>query len=167
MAMWFITLFIAVFYLIGFGIVGYGLASMRRSVKAASWPVADGTIEECRLVSQSEGDGGVTHEVKVRYRYEVAGVAYSNDKLAFGYSANSASKGSKEIHRRLQAAETVEVRYDPADPQSAVLSYGVHRSIQFVLVFGFTWLAFIVGFSIILWLSSRGDTVMLENLVTH
>ena len=62
--MWFFVAFISVFYLVGFGLLGYSLLSMKRSTEAAAWPSTFGTIESCDLQSNSDGDG-TTYEVKV------------------------------------------------------------------------------------------------------
>jgi hypothetical protein len=48
---------------------------------------------------------------------------------------------------------------------SAVLH--VHRSIQFMFAFAITWLAFVVGFTIIWWVASRSDDVLLQNLMVR
>jgi hypothetical protein len=56
------------------------------------------------------------------------------------------------------------VRYDPSDPSVSCLSFGVHRPIQLMLVFAATWLAFISGATLAVWLSRRGDWVLLRNL---
>lgn len=158
--------FISVFYIVGFGMLGYGLWSMKRSTEAGSWPTTPGVIVSCAIDEDSDGDG-TTYRVVVEYSYNVGGVEYTNDQLAFGYTADSGHEVHREILSELESAETVDVRYDPANPQSAVLSYGIHRSIQFVLAFAVTWLAFVFGFTLIWWLASRGDSVLLQNLITR
>jgi hypothetical protein len=166
--MWFFTAFISLFYLAGFGLLGYALWSMSRSTEAGTWPTAPGTIDACEMTTNpGDGDGGPTYQVQVKYTYNVNGKEYTGDTLAFGYTASSGQEVHEEILAELQQAKTVEVRYDPFDPQVSVLSYGVHRSIQFTLVFAVTWLLFVVGFTAIWWVASRSDTVLLENLVTH
>ncbi len=164
--MWFFVAFISIFYVVGFVLLGYSLLSMKRSTEAATWPTTVGTIESCDLKSNSDGDG-TTYEVKVNYTYSVNGRELTNDVLAFGYSASSGFEAHQEILNRLKSAETVDVRYDPSDPTTSVLSYGFHRSIQFTLAFAVTWLLFVIGFTIIWWVASRGDHVLLQNLSTH
>ena len=164
--MWFVVAILSIFYVAGFGLLGYSLLSMKRSTEAAAWPSAVGTIVSCDLESNSDEDG-TSYEVKVSYSYTVAGRELTNDVLAFGYYASSGRKAHQEILDKLKAAKTVEVRYDPNDPQTSVLSFGVHRSIQFTLAFAVTWLLFVIGFTIIWWVASRSDDVLLRNLVTQ
>ena len=161
--MWFFVVFISFFYVAGFGLLGYSLLSMKRSTAAAAWPTASGTIVSCDLETNSDSDGN-TYEVKVTYKYSVGSREMTNDVLAFGYCASSGRKAHLEIFNKLKAANTLDVRYDPSDPQTSVLSYGFHRSIQFLLAFAVTWLLFVVGFTIIWWVASRGDQVLLQNL---
>lgn len=164
--MWFFVIFISVFYCVGFGLVGYALISVKRSTDAAAWPTVTGALEICRLDSNIDSDGD-THEVKVTYRYTVDGSAFTNDVLAFGYTASSGEEAHQEIFDRLNGASEVQVRYDPANPQNSVLSCGIHRSIQFTLAFAITWLLFVMGFSLLWWVAERGDDVLLRNLITQ
>jgi hypothetical protein len=164
--MWFLVAFISIFYVVGFGMLGYSLLSMKRSTEAAGWPSAVGTIVSCDIESNSDGDG-TTYEVKVNYAYTVAGRELTNDVLAFGYSGDSRQEAHQEILAKLKAARTVEVRYNPNDPQTSVLSFGFHRSIQFTLAFAVTWLLFVIGITILSWVASRSDDVLLRNLFTQ
>jgi hypothetical protein len=159
-----LTIFLGVFYLIGLGLLGWSLWSAWRSTQAANWPTTPGTITQLSVHESSDSDGGNTYEVKVQYAYSVDGAAYQGSRLAFGYTGSSGRQAHDEIHEKLKNAKIVTVRYDPADPAVACLSYGMHRSILLGLAFSITWLAFIVGLNLLMWLMSRGDSVLLENL---
>ena len=69
------TPFIGVFYAVGFGMLGFGLWSARRSTLAATWPTTPAKITSLEVHEKSDSDGS-TYEVKVRYSYTVDGVAY-------------------------------------------------------------------------------------------
>jgi hypothetical protein len=155
--------FISVFYLVGFGLLGYGIWSALRSNQAAHWPTTPGVLTKVELNENSDGDG-TTYTVQVEYTYAVAGNAYTGSRLAFGYTGSSGREAHEEICARLRAAKSVAVRYDPDDPASSALSFGMHRSIVLVLTFAITWLAFMAGFTLIFWLASRNDSVLLQNL---
>ena len=155
--------FISIFYLVGFGMLGYGLYSMQRSTAAGSWPITAGTLQKVKLEENRDSEGD-TYRVDVKYSYKVAGKEYDGDCLAFGYTASSGREIHEQIQQKLQAVKTLDVRYDPSDPAISCLSYGIHRSIQFTLAFAVTWLAFVVGFTLIAWVASLEDTVLLNNL---
>jgi hypothetical protein len=161
--MGFFTIFISVFYLVGIGILGYGVWSARRSTQAATWPTTPGTINQLSIQENSDADGS-TYEVKIQYKYMVDGVAYEGSRLAFGYSGSSGKEAHDEIHRKLKEAKGVTVRYNPSDPSVSCLSFGLHRTIRIALAFAFTWLAFVIGFTVLWWLFSCSDTVLLDNL---
>lgn len=152
--MWYFLVLIGIFYAIGIGGLWYSLHLIKRSQQPAGWPLAVGTIESCDLDSHIDydDDGEVTfYQVKVNYSYTVGGRELMNDVLVFGYCATNSQKVHQEIFDKLAAAHTVQVRYDPSDPQTSVLSFGVHRSIWLSLAFAILWLLLVSGFTIIWW----------------
>jgi len=157
------VVFIIVFYAVGFGLLGYGLWAAKRSVEAAEWPTTRGALERITFKGNSDSDGA-THQVLVEYTYTVAGKPYRGSRLAFGYGASAGKKAHEEIEQKLKNAKSVDVRYDPFDPSSSVLSFGFHRTIQIALAFAITWLAFVSGFALLWWLTLHGDSVLLQNL---
>jgi Protein of unknown function (DUF3592) len=157
---------ISVFYLVGFGLLGYSTWSAQCSMQAASWPTAQGAITHLSVQENTDGEG-TAYEVKVQYAYTVDGVAHEGSRLAFGYAASSGRKTHDEIHQKLSSAKSVTVRYDPEDSAVSCLSFGLHRSIQVHLAFSITWLAFVIGFTVIVWLMSGADVVLLENLAVQ
>lgn len=159
----FFTVFISVFYAIGFGMLGHGLWSVWRSTQAAAWPTTPATITSLECRENRDGDGDA-YEVQVGYAYSVDGVDYEGSRLAFGYTGSSGKEAHEEIYQRLKAAKAVSVRYNPAAPSVSCLSFGLHRSIQLSLAFAFTWLAFVIGFTLLFWLFSTRDAVLLDNL---
>jgi hypothetical protein len=97
----------------------------------------------------------------------VTGEEFRGKRLAFGYAASSGREAHDEILHKLKAARAINVRYNPANPAQSTLSYGIHRSIRFLVVFAMTWLFFTAGFAVLMLLSSSADSVLLENLSVH
>jgi hypothetical protein len=160
---WFFLPFLGLFYAVGFAVLGYGLWASKNSLRAANWPTVPGKLTKAELAEKNDGES-TTYEVQIAYTYNVAGKDFQGSRLAYGYSASSGSEVHGEILQKLKDAKEIDVRYDPDDPASSVLSYGIHRSIQFLLVFGTTWLAFIVGFTLLWYLAMRSDNVLIHNL---
>src|SRR5437879_77834 len=121
------AVFISVFYLIGLGLLGYGVWNARRSTQAAHWPTTSGTLTQLEVQGKSDSEGS-TYEVKVSYTYAVEGVAYDGSRLAFGYSGSGNREAHDEVYRKLKDAKVVAVRYDPSDPAVSCLSFGMHSS---------------------------------------
>ncbi|MCC9599422.1 DUF3592 domain-containing protein [Stieleria sp. JC731] len=164
--MWFFTAFISLFYIAGFSILGYSFFSLRRSLAAATWPTAQGKIVRADLKSSS-GSDSTTYQVEVEYEYRVGSRDYTNDVLAAGYAGSGGRDSHEQILDKLQSSNAVDVRYNPSQPEDAVLSFGFHRSLQFMFAFSITWLLFTIGFTIIWWVASRESTVLLDNLTVH
>lgn len=159
-------LFMSFFYLVGFGVLGYGIWAARRSTQVANWPITQGNLTNVVLKENPDSDG-TTYEVQVEYTYTVDGQVYHGSRLAFGYGSSSNHQAEAEIYEKLKAAKSVDVRYDPVNPASSALSYGIHFTIRFVLAFAITWLAFVIGFTLLWMLSSGSDKVLLQNLSIH
>jgi len=160
------TLFISLFFAVGFAILGYGIRSLVLSNKAKTWPTTKGHIETCMVTESSDSEGGPTYKADVRYNYMVAGKQHTGDRIAFGYAGSGQRSMHQEIADKLAAAKTYLIRYDPANPSRAVLSYGLNLSTIILLVFGTTWLLFTTGFAALWLTSSLSDTGILNTLVT-
>ncbi len=156
-------IFISIFFLVGLGLLGYGLYSFYRGRQALSWPTAEGQLLECRLQENPDSDG-TTWEVKVRYSYSVAGREFEGKRVAFGYSGSSTHEEHQGIYDKLHQASRVLVRYESGNPSNSVLAAGFNRSTFVLLVFAATWLLFTTGFTV-LWSSTSGrDTRILEEI---
>jgi hypothetical protein len=158
--------FIGVFALVGFGMLGYGLWSAYRSTQAASWPIAEGKMTHLE-VQVSVADEGTSYQVRAKYAYSVNGAEYEGSRIAFGYFGSSGKESHDEIYEKLKNAKTVEVRYNPSEPAVSCLSYGLNRSVLMIVGFAIVWLAFVTGVSLMVWLGSRSDEVLLRNLLVH
>ncbi len=156
---------IGLFYLIGFGLLGYSLSIAYRSTKAASWPTTPGKITQLDLhVSHGRG---TTYEVRVKYDYMVNGAVYEGNRVAFGYGGSSGKEAHDELYDRLKDAKGIEIRYNPTNPSESCLSCGLHRSITAIFAFAIFWLGFIIGITILIFLFSDRDDVLLQNLLVQ
>lgn len=119
-------------YLIAAFIVGFGaLAWQAWRTKQASpqWPHVEGEMLHARAFAQNEtGDehGTLAHhwQTEVKYRYSVAGVAYTGTRLrAFGLNHFDQAAALQEL-RPFQVGSKVRVYYNPAKPGDSVLIPG-------------------------------------------
>ena len=162
---WVVFPFLSLFWLVGLWLLGHGLWAARRSTQAAAWPTAPATLTRAELVEEVD-EGSTNYKVEVRYTYAVGGVEYEGTRVAFGYDKISGGgrAARDEIVRKLRAAKSVAARYDPENPAVSCLSFGVNKSIRLALAFAAAWLSFMAWFTILIWLSSGRDTVLLDNL---
>jgi len=95
-----------------------------RSVLATRWPTAVGTLERLHLET-TPGDDGPIYTVEVGYRYSANGQQHVGKLISFGYRGSSNAQGNSELHEHLKTASRVQVRYNPKNPNQAVLACGV------------------------------------------
>jgi hypothetical protein len=164
--MGFFTIFIGLFFLIGFGLLGYGLWSAWQSSRVSDWPTAPGTLTHVDLKKKTDNESTM-YEVVVEYSYDVGGKSYTGSRLAYGYTSSNAREMHTSIYDKLVRGKTVDVRYDPADPATSALSFGIHRSIQLSLIFAVVWLVFTFGFLLIWKLALAEDSVLLQNMTVR
>jgi hypothetical protein len=61
----------------------------------------------------------------------------------------------------------VPVRYNPAQPERAVLGYGLNQSIIFMLIFGAVGTIFTLGMAAMFWLTGQGAGELLDNMLIN
>lgn len=163
---------LAAFYLVGVGMTGYALWATRRALQASNWPTTAGKLEVVKLdevVGTGTGPRNVMpmYRVHVEYSYAVSGRRYHGSRLAFGYSASNDRSFQHALFEKLKGAESVDVRYDPAAPESCTLSAGMSRSLWLAVAFSVFWLLFTLGFTALWLLAARQDAATLQNLSVH
>lgn len=157
---------------LGLALLVYILWAAVQATRAGSWPVTPGTITRAAVKeswSPGGGDGGdnTTYEVQVEYTYAVDGAEYRGTRIAFGYTGSNTRAEAQALRDRLAAAESVGVRYNPADPASSTLSHGVHRQLVAGLLFLALWLSFLTLFGLTWHVLSRPDDVLVRNLTVR
>ena len=131
-----ITLFIMLAFLAaGIGISIWGWSVLQNARVSESWPATDGEVlsSSVRVVND---DDGTAYFGDVTFRYTVEDVVYTSDNVSFGQYGSGDRSHAEEIVAKYPAGSGVTVRYDPADPGTAVLEPGVTWSSYFMLAFG-------------------------------
>ena len=157
------TLFISIFFAVGFGLLGWGLFSLFKSRAAQQWPQTTATLTSCELVEDS-GSDSTTWQVKVGYTYSVNGIEYAGSRVAFGYNGSSSHHEHQTLHARLRDASQVRVRYNPTKPSESALGAGFNKSTLIILIFASVWLIFVTGFTVLWGMSSAKDTQLLNSI---
>lgn len=136
----------------GFAMVYFGWRFRAKAGAAASWPRAEGSIVSLEFDDQPDATGPTSYQTNVTYVYSVRGVRYQSSRIAFGYSATRDRQFELEFFTRLKESPSVQVRYNPDQPDEATLDCwkGKPRGSALV-VCGLLWLG---GTSIIILLSA-------------
>ena len=161
-----LTIFFGLFLAVGVGILGFGMRSLHLSKQAEHWPTVSGAVTSSDFVV-SHDDDGTSYRTKLSYQYNVMGRALTGEKIAFGYSGSSSENFHRDIFNALPVNAEVAVRYDPNNPERAVLSFGINQSIKFLMIFGAVWTIFTLGMMAMFWMSTQGATTLLENMIIY
>lgn len=107
-------LFCGAFLLFGAIAAVSAVRDIRTGIESEAWPVAEGTI------LRAQKRRGKSRLKRFEYSYVVSGETYLSTRAAY-----LRVPYLRPLHRIYQAGQSVEVRYDPADPTRAVIEPGV------------------------------------------
>jgi hypothetical protein len=105
----------AVFFFTGVGLVMHGIRNRRTGLASIHWPTVTG-----RILSNGVEDNGDYWIPTARYEYAVAGKRYESNVIQVEFAAMWHEE-AEEYAASLPVGGPVEVRYDPAAPENAVL----------------------------------------------
>ena len=122
-----------VLFLFGLGLLAYGIFNGYRSMKAESWPVAEGIILTSQI-ERSISNGERRYRAIIRYSYQVNGNTYQNNRVSY---VNVSTKGyAEKLVGRYPVDHTVDVYYNPNKPSESVLSAGINFGVALFLLVG-------------------------------
>ncbi len=129
--------------LVGCAFISYGLGQMSKAKQSVNWPSAPGNIirSEKEKHTTTEKSGSSKREVTyylaaIDYEYQVGGKSYRSNRIAYeGQNRNQ----TVALLNRYPKGKSVEVFYDPDDPEEAVLERGMKKGSYFMPIFGAVW----------------------------
>jgi hypothetical protein len=118
-----------VFGVLGGLLIRVGLSERRSGRASRNWPKAGAKILSSRVekrhtpatMRQRSHD---TYAPVIRYAYRAAGRSWESDRIRFGEDASGARRWAERLAARYPPGSTAIVRYDPAEPSTAVLEEG-------------------------------------------
>ena len=134
-----------VFGLVFFALGCYGFTHFIKQFmageRASSWLSVQGTItsSEVRVQPGSADRDGVTnpdtYDATVVYRYEVNGVSYSSARVSYGGNSFYLEGSAKKIVSEYPPGSSIQVFYNPQNPQVSTLQRGYNPSLNDVTGF--------------------------------
>jgi len=117
-----------VFLSIGFFLLSKAIHTRRLAAAAVQWPVAEGTVIAAEIIkrtSKSE-DEFDSYIPRVRYAYTANGVRREGDAIRIGLEDMGyiQERQASDHMARYPVGATIAVRYDPQNPEQAVLETG-------------------------------------------
>ena len=115
--------FAGIFFVVGAGVLWWGIQDSRSAFKSVRWPSVTGTVISS-YVSESSDDDGTTYGADVQYDYVVNDQAYTGDRVSHGDVSTGDPSYAQKIVARYPEGRSVKVYYDPANPEKSVLETG-------------------------------------------
>ena len=128
-----------------FGLLFAAIALWARSInlRACTWPKVRGNVVESFIEGWTSDSGP---SPVVRYRYLVAGKTYESSQFSYHFVSGTLSYAEKVV-RTYPVGSSVDVYYDPTDPNSAVLEPGKSHGWIWFFVGGLAFVAIAITIS--------------------
>ena len=133
------------FFLVGIGFLFWSIIpTLYDSWRMQSWLSVNGHLTYADLIV-SHSDDSTTYRVDARYRYDVLGRQFTNDRVGINSGGDNIGDFQQQLGRQLENSlrrgQTVPVYFDPSNPQDSVLNRELRWGLLgfkaiFVLVFG-------------------------------
>ncbi|MBF2054165.1 MAG: DUF3592 domain-containing protein [Candidatus Sericytochromatia bacterium] len=138
------------FFVLGLGMIWFGMQGILTAHASKKWPIAMGTITQSELQeSTSSGSSrSRTYHARIGYRYQVNQNPYTGTRIAIGDFGSSDPAHAERLVRKYPEGKAVGVRYDPEQAAESLLEPGVKTQAfllpfmgsMFVLFGGIFWL---------------------------
>lgn len=136
-----------VFLVVGFGVaLLFGLFGVKiflsyqhtkqKLADSQFWPEGEAKVvaaEVERIVRRDEESSTTTFLPLVAYTYNVEGLEYHGDQIGFGKFEFSSAKKANAIVNHYPVGESVNVFFNPLDPQEAVLERTIYRPSSYLI----------------------------------
>lgn len=104
------------------------LYTCRQQQRSLDWPSTPGQILSARIVESDDGsnngEGSRRFTVSLEYRYSVAGASLRGTRIRVVTEGHRELAAAQAELQRYPLGASVEVFYDPARPESSVLTRG-------------------------------------------
>ncbi len=104
-------------------LIVYGLVTMRQTSRSRGWLPVDGRVVASN-VNQFSGRNGVTYRPMIIFSYAVGPSRFMSSRVSFQPFVTSNRDAAATVAARYPVGKTVQVFYDPQDPEQAVLDRG-------------------------------------------
>lgn len=115
------TLFWSCIVLLFDGLMVHGIY---KQLESRHFPAATGTIISSEVTTHHTSKGGTSYNAAVTYRFTVDGKYFEGSRIRFGMTVSSRSYATSIVNAH-PSGSTVQIFYNPANPQESVLSPGL------------------------------------------
>jgi hypothetical protein len=114
------------------GFVGWGIWHQFAS---RNYPAVSGEITHSELTRDHGSKGGTTYGVDIRYSYAIDGRSFDGTRYRYNAGASSDSTWARKAVASHPVGASIQVFYNPQNPQDALLSPGVDGADLMLVLF--------------------------------
>ncbi len=111
--------FLLFLFAAGLFLIGFGVYTIVQRFRGKSWPSVTGEITESSVVkgegTDTDGWPQTSHKLRVAYRYEVGGQAFTGDRISHGSVTSYGQRSDADKELRKYPKGPVDVLYNPQD----------------------------------------------------
>jgi hypothetical protein len=146
----FVYLLTGAFMLVGLLLLGFYWYERRKALASRSWPTATAEITSSQIIGTRRRKGGAMYRPSISYRYDVGGRTLTGTRIQWGGQVSSSSESwARGIVERFPQGALVQVHYDPANPDNAVLDPDGRAGLWIIAAAGLAFAAFSTVFMLI------------------
>ena len=129
------TFFWIVFLICGIIGMAAGVSLTMTGIKSSRWPKTEGTIESSGIeIADHHGRDVTCYTPNITYTYSVGGQLYRNRQVSTGEHGSNNIKYAQRVVGKYIPNMSVDVFYNPNDPNNALLEAGFSISSILVLI---------------------------------
>lgn len=117
------------FIIVGISLLILSIYYYYKSRDSKKWSKTKGQISKTNLDKFPDSDS-VSYRVEIEYSYNVANKVYNSKRKFYGdHLLSSFYWSTKKLVGKYRIGDTIDVYYNPQNPNDAVLEQGVHFSV--------------------------------------
>lgn len=128
--------FLLIFTLFWSGMVllfdGFMAHGVYKQFESRNYASVTGTITHSEVKSHHSSKGGTSYNAVIEYKFEAGGQKFVGNKIRLGVTTSSYANATAAVNTH-PVGSTVQVFYNPADPQESLLSPGI-EGLDFMFV---------------------------------
>lgn len=120
-----------IFMVIGIVLLFIYFRNLAKVRASQTWSTAQGTVIQSwvRKSNSTDSDGSVSssYHPEIHYSYQIMGVDYQGNKIAFGPKVGGNRSGAEKMVEKYPTGANVTVYYQPDKPANAVLERSISK----------------------------------------
>ncbi len=114
---------------------GFIIHNLFKQIESSHYQFVTGTVTHSEVRVHHGSKGGTSYVPVIQYRYEVAGQAFTGARLRYNSISFSSQAAARRMVDEHHASSTVQVFYNPENPEDSLLFTGIEGSDFMMILF--------------------------------